>query len=217
MKIVVIQSVTSEIAAYTKYAVGVNAQYCIENDYEYRIVHKDKRDKDRHPSWNRVRIVADLIQSQQGISEEERYDWIVVIDADAVIQDRRVRFEVFIKQANADEHILICDDIANGGVVNCGVMIFKNTTDISYYLDRWWNEYPSKLWSFPYEQAAFVDLLKEECFKKYVKIFPIDTFNSHWQVIPEDIFIAHFMAQSTQQRIERMKPIIMKMLNEKYI
>lgn len=211
MKIAIIQTVTPEISEYTKYTVGINSQYCVERGYEYHIV-QNELGKERHPSWNRLKAVERFLHN--------RYDWIMVVDADAIVQNDTITIESIIEQAE-NAHILICDDTANGGFVNCGVMLFKGGSHVSQTLiDTWWNlanedaPYKDYRWTFPYEQHVFREILQNDKSINanplaigLVKIFPIDTFNSHWLHIPKDNFIAHIMARPNNERAEILKQI----------
>lgn len=213
MKLAVVQTVTPEIASYTKYTVGVNAQYCIEKGYEYHIV-QNMLAGARHPSWNRLVAVTRFL-SRNTPDQLFEYDYVVVMDADAIIQNPVFRFEDIIEQAPS-AHILICDDYDNGGYINCGIMIFRNANWTRIFINYWWEQGAvlKKEWEFPFEQQVLRDILEQEgnipkglLASGLIKIFSINTFNSHWLDIPEDNFIAHLMARSDEHRVRDLKAI----------
>lgn len=206
MKIAIIQTVTPEISEYTKYTVGINSQYCVERGYEYHIV-QNELGEERHPSWNRVQALLRFVNAG--------YNWIMIVDADAIIQNKAITVESIVEQSEGAS-ILICDDKPNGGMINCGVMIVKGQDAISNTILRsWWNlggedsSLKDYKWKFPYEQHVFREMLGDSYLlaHKLVKIFPINTFNSHWMYIPEDNFIAHIMARPNHERVDILKQI----------
>jgi hypothetical protein len=208
MKIAILQTVTPEIASYTKYTVGVNAQYCVENGIEYHLVQNDLGTT-RHPSWNRIKVVGRFVS---------QYDFVMMLDADAIIQNFSISLEEIINTHAEDYDILVCDDKPNGGLINCGVMIFRNTPSIHDILTKWWIEgaIMEMEHKFPYEQGVLRALMENPdsspVWRNKIKILPINTFNSHWLDIPEDNFIAHIMARPMDQRIAELSERFQKVI-----
>lgn len=198
MNIAVLQIVTDNISDYFKYVAPINSQYCVKHNYDYVIKNITNKHKDQHPSFSKIPELKRFME----INIKE-YDWIMILDADAIFNNHDLKLETIINDAG-DKSLLICDDSPNGGLINCGSMLFRCEYNITSLLETWEiigyqnNDNINQYW----EQATLKREIERKNLKftSKIKIYPTDTFNSHWLSMPTDNLIHHYMARSTEDR-----------------
>lgn len=203
MNILVLQIFTEEIKEYTFYSTQINSAYCVDKGYTYKILKTFNEEK--HSSWKKLDFIREELESN--IS----YDWIFLLDADAVFRNFDINLEDIVKNIK-DKNIIVCDDIPNGGLINCGAFFVKNDEESLIILNEW-DRYGKEEGynTFQYwEQDALRHILEAKTeigseFVHKIKILPNKTFNSYWQTIPEDNFIAHFMGRPLHDKISLIK------------
>lgn len=207
MKIAIIQVVTPNVSVYAKLAFGSTLQYCAERGYDYRMY--QVQGKERHPSWYKLEAIKDC---------HDKYDWVMVLDTDTIINNTTKTIEEIVSKVESNKLLLVCDDKPNGGLINCGVMLFNTKHLLFHHFVEFWLHTSESLGlehkQF-YEQSALKNLLqRDDTVGKYytnlTQVFSINEFNSHCQSMPEDSFIHHFMARSNEDRVKGMKPYFEK-------
>ena len=95
MKIALIQYYTSNVN-YGKYSEAINEEYCKIHGYTY-VVEKDDTKifsviEDRHPTWYKSKMALEVF-------EKEEPDWILFLDADALVSDFNQKIEEHIDES----------------------------------------------------------------------------------------------------------------------
>lgn len=145
----------------TNYEVGflcsvVNEAYCQSKQYTFKRILLSPEDMQqlaggRHLAWAKVALLLELVQGMDGghrsvlnlrqlSMDSLDYDYIVWIDADAMILDHAVRLEYFVKVAGGADFI-IGEDMADTDLLNTGLMFFRRASPwCQRILRRWWEE-----------------------------------------------------------------------------
>jgi hypothetical protein len=166
--------------------------------------------KDRSPEWSKIKVIMDL-------QNENKYDYIFWIDADAIFNIHDIDFMEFVRQ-NPNSDILICDDNPNSGkdnTINTGTILIKCTGWTKAFFKKIWDHTGEFLYNNFHEQTVMLDLFNANVMnaRKHVKVLPTNTFNSAWHLINEgklDMFVLHIMKSSTDVR----RSIMMKWIEK---
>jgi len=86
----------------------------------------------RPPAWTKVLALQHLLQRT---GEKEHCDWVVWMDADAIIMNANIRIESFLP-IHGD--LLTTMDKPHGGW-NSGSLVFRNSEWSKQFLNDWWN------------------------------------------------------------------------------
>lgn len=168
-------------------ASSATGAYCDAQGYAFRC-HTGGFEPSVHPSWSKIKFIKEALAD---------HDTVLWIDGDAMVTNYNQRIEDL---HTGPEEIALCTDPAT---VNCGVMLLRKSSFVSWMLDAVWNERGSqnRLW----EQDTFTRLWREGAFSGHVAIYGPRHFNSctpsrsttsvNWQ--PGD-FIAHAYATNLQ-------------------
>jgi galactosyl transferase GMA12/MNN10 family len=153
-------------------------------------------DPSRPPAWSKIRAVQALLIGP------ERCDWVLWMDADAVIMNSNIRIEDFLPADSSKDMIVVSDK--NGGY-NSGVFLFRNSMWSTQFLEEWWNMNdfvrPPGL-SLSGDNAALKALLRtmeqRNVFHDHVLAPPRCTINSfaHFLTVGES---KHIMEHLTEQ------------------
>lgn len=132
MKIALIQYYTSNLN-YGKYSEAINQEYCNKHGYTY-VVEKDgdkiyKAIEDRHPTWYKSLMALEVF-------EKENPDWILFLDADAIISNLEQKIEDFIDE---NYNLILSDDVGHHSDYNAGVFLIKNCDWSKEFLNTWYN------------------------------------------------------------------------------
>lgn len=194
MRIALLTVVTPDIYEYSKLSSIINSNYCLKQGYDYLLVNSTIQD--RHHSWYKVKAIERYI---------DYYDYIFVLDADAIVNNYSISIEDIISEQKAD--FIISEDIPNGGWINAGSFIVRNNPLCKNLLKSWWNKgkETNKEFTIYHEQDCLIYLLTTE-YKHFlnnkVKVLPTNYINSacNLNIVPEDNFIIHYMAKSNEER-----------------
>lgn len=134
---------------YPKYSSDINQKYAQEFGYDYQYITVNPTW--RHPSWLKLQVAIDLIQSTD-------YDRYMYLDTDCIVNnwisiDEYLKSASFIRK-DKDAHISFLNDKPWSDVNPCaGFFIFdKNNLEM---FKSWWDiNLPEKNTVHPYEQAA---------------------------------------------------------------
>src|SRR5690349_4287056 len=108
MKIAILTVASPELNSITQYTLPVTSDYCVKKGYDFISIRPDTSVRDA--SWYKIDALQKFLP---------HYDYIFVLDADAIIQNDVFNLEDII----ADMHgawLSVCDDQPNGGLINCG-------------------------------------------------------------------------------------------------
>lgn len=128
----------------TSYEVGflcatVNGAYCAQHGYGFRrelLSPEAMRSlaANRHLAWAKVALLRKLMAD-----DSWSFDYLVWIDADALVLNHAVRLEAFVETA-AGADLIIGEDMADTDLLNTGLMLFRRTSWCRELLRRWWDE-----------------------------------------------------------------------------
>jgi hypothetical protein len=192
---------------WAKYSVAINRKYAQRHNYDFAIVTEPYDPTVTH-AWQKIPAILALL--------ERNYDFVVYMDADAVVNMQEVAYEHFLLKYTGD--IIVCSDEANSDgfyAVNGGMVIVRNTSDAKTLLHQWWGlryDYPE----FAFEQWALSDIVRNkhpEINGRIVSVAPETDFNSIYGEIFDYIenmdtkprperFVLHFMAIDHARRRE---------------
>jgi len=106
-----------------------------------------------HCTWYKILMINEYLNDNNN-----KYDYILWIDADAIIIDFNIKIEYFIKRSLGRD-ILIAEDMNPCCLINAGVILIKNTD--------WSKECFKQVWNLDrydnvkfYEQSALVKVLR---------------------------------------------------------
>lgn len=207
MKIAIAQFCT-EHCSYALYSQELNETYAKEKGYEYYLINDTqkitKELEDRAFTWYKPLLLKQCI-------EDLNPDWILYLDMDAVVCDRRFTIEEFIDEAY---NIVAFEDVGHHSVINAGVFLIRNDEWSRKFIDRWWDAsstftgtqsrdlpldetlkdtpgyFKNRLW---HDQTCLTILYEsDENVRKRIKVCPSDKINS--REFDKGIFIYHAYA-----------------------
>jgi hypothetical protein len=165
MNIVLAQFWTNNIT-YSKYTRLINSKYCEEKNYIYHIESDDLKIKtsveNRSYTWYKPILLLEVL-------EKYSPDYVLFLDADAVVVDNNYNIEDFIED---NKDIVVTEDYGPSDM-NAGVILIKNTEWVKIFLKKWYDigdeleggtppqkgYYRSALW---HDQTCFSHLLRTD-------------------------------------------------------
>ena len=186
--------------AYKEYTRKLNSTYCDLQNYKYVVEEDDEKIKtriqNRSITWYKPILLLEILETQNP-------DYVLFLDADAVVVGQDQRIEKFI---DPSFDIVVTEDHGPSRM-NAGVILIKNTPWVKDFLSKWWEiseslkgpngepegYYHTGLW---HDQTCFGYLYDniKEC-KEKIKIEPNHIFNSRVVDDPSHkIFIFHAFA-----------------------
>jgi len=131
MKIIVAQFYTSNVK-YGKYSEKINREYCKNKGYEYVVEKNDSKIysllQDRAPTWYKPQLI-------QEIFDKSNLDWVLFLDADAIISDDTQKIEDYI---DSKYELIVSDDVGHHSDYNAGVILIKNSKWSREFIKTWW-------------------------------------------------------------------------------
>jgi len=131
MKIAVFQFYTSNVAC-GHYSETINEKYCNEKGYTY-VCEKDNSKintivEGRSLHWGKVKLVQEVLNNND-------FDYILFLDADAIISDFNQRIEDFI---DSEYDMIFAEDIGHHSSMNTGVFLSRNSEWTKNFFNTWW-------------------------------------------------------------------------------
>mmetsp|Transcript_13115 Transcript_13115/g.52871 ORF Transcript_13115/g.52871 Transcript_13115/m.52871 type:complete len:420 (+) Transcript_13115:505-1764(+) len=210
--IAIVTASTPNLVNSSAISADLNIKYAERHGYAF-YQYRDTMVPKHIITWNKVRVLMDILTAT-------RHEWIMWIDADAVVTNRNISIEGIIKatesskieQQSEDDSIdlIVCNDIG-GWPINTGVMLWRNTD--------WARNLLNKLWATEHiphmrgaEQAQLIKLLRrEDPLQKRHVILDQTAFNAHPSVHRDEFFIIHMMGFSEAERAEKFKHYQLKL------
>jgi SAM-dependent methyltransferase len=131
MKIVLAQYWTENVG-YGKYVEAVNRKYCEDKGYTYYLETDTKKIYDaiegRAPTWYKPKFILEVM-------EKENPDYVLFLDADAMVCDFSYDIESFIIPYRE----IVCTEDYGPSKLNAGVFLMKNSLWTKEYLKNWWD------------------------------------------------------------------------------
>jgi len=229
-KIAFVYFYTPNIHEYCQHSIHNISTYC--NKYNYAFIAYDTVfNEEVSMCWNKI---AAILQNLH------KYDFLVWIDADAIINNMDITIESIL-QMDPTKELYLCKDISvDYECINSGVMIMKNTEWTEHLFRKVWNS------SIPHghndQNVIFLEIAKEmhpeleekqrqnpkdeSILKKSpfckrnvhpkVGIYSENLFNTHIYKYKPDNFILHLMGSNTATRINIMRQINTKLGLDQY-
>ena len=208
MKILILQVVTPNIKDYSIYSIPININYSIKWDHDFLLYTSKKEEINYHPAWLKITAFYNI--------NIEKYDWIWVLDADAVINNQEIKLEDII--SNCNNHIIISKNGENGGRhLNSGSVLIKSEFVKELLLK--YEDCVSKGYRFLneafWDQELINDLYEDS--PEYFSVREMKELNSYWGIYGEskedctpsydqqNNLILHFMGIPRDKRIDWMR------------
>lgn len=229
-KIAFVYFYTPNIYDYCQHSIHNISTYCYKYNYAF-IAYDTVFNEEVSMCWNKI---AAILQNLH------KYDFLVWIDADAIINNMDITIESIIR-IDPNKELYLCEDISvEYECINSGVMIIKNTEWTEHLFRKVWNS------SIPHghndQNVIFLEIAKEmhpeleqsqrqnpkdeSILKKSpfckrnvhpkVGIYSENLFNTHIYNYKPDDFILHLMGYNTATRIDIMRQINTKLGLDQY-
>lgn len=211
MKIAIIQIYNEKIKKYAEYSRMINMTYAIQHNYHYLYWDHDLVPANYSVYYNKI------IAMYQALKSDFNFDWVLYLDADAIITNMQINIEDIIAR-NQDKEIILAKD-KNG--CNNGVILIKNTPTMNTFLQKVYVEKQFFHTKFP-EQAAMFSILATQEYVDKVGWEPMDFFNAYlcyyadmkhqeplWN--KDTSFILHLQRIKTEDRIRIFLNFLQKM------
>lgn len=171
-----------EFREITKYSTWTKILYCIEHNYDLIIDHK-VYDTNRPRAWSKIRLIQKYLPY---------YDFLIWIDNDAYIMNRKNRLEHYIINGRLyhDKSMFVTKDWK---MINTGVWFIKNCEFSKQFLHAIYNTTELDI-EGNWEQTAFIHLYETNYFnaQQHIQVnYHID-INSYWFNYKWGHFILHF-------------------------
>ncbi|CAF0952179.1 unnamed protein product [Didymodactylos carnosus] len=130
----------------------INQRYCDYHGYKYIFYDSYSGENDMPPYWIKVKILYDLIVSNNG------YDYLMWIDSDAVINYENMKMITIESYfANTDYTFIGAPDQAEwNSPFNAGVWIVKGNQKGKEIMAKWLSYYGTCLWQFDPLQKQWI-------------------------------------------------------------
>lgn len=198
------------IKKYADIARDINQKYCDLHGYDL-IVKNIRKLPGRQPQWECIPAVLDLVK-------ENKYDYIIWIDADAVFRLDHHNFDLLENYINdyKNKDFILSADVPGYDIINTGVFIVKSNNYTKNILQNIINsnfEECKKYNKFGHEQECMCHLFKKNIyeFKDNTIILPVGTLqtwdkaNRHIDKVYNDSLIIHLAGVEFDKRYEIFK------------
>lgn len=177
-----------------------------------------ERNSDRHPVWDKVKIIRDNL---------DKYDWLMYVDADTLITNHTIKLEDIIDDSF---DLIISRDVND---INSGVFFIKSSEWSKKYLDDVWGIDPrhpiyNNICRFDTtqgEQRAMIACIEHETNKKHIRIDSQSLYNSYLYGIygmsfdegqwTEGKFILHLPGVENEKRVKIFTEKLSSIIYEK--
>jgi len=210
MRIKVIQHTDNRFTELLKITKPKNIEYCKKYNLDYEAYEGDFVPKnitsERRVYWNKPFILKNII-------ENEKYDWIFYLDADAVILDHSIDLKYFIKASDKNSEFIVCyvnqrpqDKYWN---FNFGVFFLKSSEYALDILNSSIEACEINNGSVD-DQPIFQAMLREN-YKKLAEktsIFPSKAFNDHGDFIYHALGITSNNTGNEKSKLDQLKEVL---------
>lgn len=204
-KIAVFMVATPEIKNYSRYSVDVNKEWCKKHGYDFYL-YESSISSDLPINFSKIQYSIDLMK-------DKRYDYVVHIDADAIIikTDYDIRnlirkYMTGLSSIMFGEDCFGPKDCSKPGKINSGVFIVKNNILGKKILKSWLDssrgdcsKYVNK---FPSCQLVFSNCVFPKWFWA-IRIIPFNLMNGY----KGSLLVKHAMAIHDIKRVDVLKRV----------
>lgn len=177
MKIALFNTYTADYQPLADLTIANHKEYCDRHGYSYHVI---KEDCPYMPNFMFLRF-PHLIK----LFKDYNYDYIHFSGIDTLIMNYTIKIEDWIDK---DYHFQLAKETSGGyRALNSDVFIVKNSPEglaILELLASKQEEYKYKYWQ---EQAVMIDYFGREPYVNWIKIMPMQSFNSYpWRFYDEN-------------------------------
>lgn len=208
-RIAVLMINTPRMHKYGHLAAYINYKYCSKHNYTF-IVERCPRKEDMKKDWmwNEDNQYV-IVWSKPAFFKWHlaHYDFIFIIDSDAIFLDHEKKIENLIHkymEKDKDVCILAGEDCLKEGscyakhALNAGVMLFANKPQTFVIIDHWISaaEKECSDWKHQHTREQMcLQILKERNYDKNIKIIPYHEING-----ADGKWVRHYMDTSNDER-----------------
>jgi hypothetical protein len=197
LRIGIISMTDEKYKPVVELTIHVNAQYAQYHGYIFGIKQREKESW-AETVWEKIPILREYLS---------QFDWLMWIDADAMVMDHRVKIEDLIEKAGEEKDLIISADL-NG--LNAGVFLLRNCEWSHQYLKHVDEHKPNYIGLKYPEQMAMDACIPYGTNLQHVAYLPQWLLNQFWiQWIPGD-FIIHHSGGSVEDKVKGLTPFLEK-------
>lgn len=202
----------------------VNEAYCQRNSYTFQRVLLGAEEMrclaaGRHLAWAKVALLEALVTGSSSALLEKvlrkarvvDFDYVVWIDADAMVLDHSLQLENFVEVAGGADFIT-GEDMADTDLLNTGLMLFRRSSPwCQEVLKRWWND-SDQQWHHQvcWDQTGLCRLLCQDGFglekpwfswagglryKRWKQVFVLDCGSFNFKYLNNCSFVFHAVGE----------------------
>ena len=178
-----------------------HATYCERHNFDYWYEIGEIERPKEHGAWAKVKLILKAL--------EKGYEFIVWLDADAMIYDA----DVDLREAIQADKIGVCwHRIPQLNHWNVGVMYLHNSVAVQNIIDNWWASYPAPADGW-FEQGVFNRISISN--KTVVTIS--DRWNATFDVnmVPDAVVLGFHGQRDAQYRLKLMQQALDKIATRK--
>ena len=200
MKIGVITCCDRNYEPVANITFPINQRYCESQGYVFDFRYFEKKDSWAETVWMKISLL-------KGLMFPGGYDWLMWIDADAMVMNHRIKIEDLIAKCSPEANLIISSDLHG---LNAGVFIIRNCLWSKVLLSAVEDKKDEYLSHKYPEQEAMDSVISEIGNKERVAYLPQWLLNQFWlQWIPGD-FIIHHSGGSVEDKVAGLTPFLEK-------
>lgn len=186
---------------------AVNFAYCSSHGYEFHPVHI-KPASWAETVWSKIPEIAAFLP---------QYDWLMWIDADAIVMTHSVMLETLIEACHEGSDLIISKDYPESGRIgdlgiNCGVFLIRNCEWSHQYLKHVDEHKPNYIGlRFP-EQMAMEACIPYGFNLQHIAYLPNWLLNQFWRTWQPGDFVAHHAGGSVEDKVKGLTPFLEKVI-----
>lgn len=196
MKIAILTVYDDAYAPVANITCPVIERYCIAHGYTPWVRRREKLSSWSETVWQKIPLLRESF---------EDYDWVMWIDADAMVMNHTIRLERIIESALGQSNLIISRD-ENG--LNAGVFLLKNCLMSHKFLEDV-DSKKQEFLSHRYPEQEAMESCLPYCSTAYVPSWVLNQFWCTW--MPGD-FIVHHAGGSVQDKVKGLTPFLDKVI-----
>lgn len=179
---------------------AINSLYCLSHGYDFSSIWLAGIESWPEKVWQKIPILQSYLR-------EGFHEWLMWIDADALIMNQKITIETLIGLTPPDTQLIACRDYESMGI-NAGVLLLKNCEDSLKFLDA----VESKKDQFINHRYPEQDAMGDSLHLLKVSYLPHWSLNSFWlSWVPGD-FVAHHAGGSVEDKVKGLTPFLDKVI-----
>ncbi|MFY0689751.1 MAG: hypothetical protein JXQ90_21450 [Cyclobacteriaceae bacterium] len=210
----VCQLATPNIDSFAKFSLASVLSYCREHGYHYA-VQRSLLDNQMHVNWTKIILLQELLKTCQT-------DYVVLLDADALLINQQLDLDYFVRLGGEDKHILMPEDttLFRKSRPNAGFIIVKNSEIGRAIVDLWIDaargEGAHLADTHPRNQMIYWNYVQPQ-FDEYQHIIPLKfAVKYFWytNLKKKERFLVHLTNSGTEKRSKAMGRLYHQCIND---